>query len=52
LLEYCDWALVASLPGGWDFLEHPDQVNADNISVKTTKKTFTLLFIVISFSWR
>src|SRR6185369_14917883 len=38
-------ALTVSLPAGCDCLEHPDQVNADNVSVNTTKTPFTLLLI-------
>jgi hypothetical protein len=43
--EYCDWALLAALAGGWDFLEHPDHTDADNINVTNTKTPFTLFLI-------
>jgi len=43
--EYCDWALLAALAGGSDFLEHPDQTDADNIKVINTKTPRTLFLI-------
>jgi hypothetical protein len=41
--------LTSLLAGGCDCLEHPDQTNADNISINSTKTPFTLLLISFSF---
>jgi hypothetical protein len=45
LTERFEKTLLLSLPEGCDFLEHPDQIDTDNISVVTIKTYWTLLFI-------